>query len=187
MSTERLQIQSPPDHAICRALLIAAVAEEKRRKGEGGPQWVRCGTATFAPAAPAPRPSLRNQFSSSGLCGCCKGEGGAGGMQAGWGPYGTTGVQSWCWLRWGGVEKCCVLDHEDGAVWQGGGCNMGPEGGGVPSVMHEWCAGYCFKTLGWGAGGGGLALALARPTPPMHPHQKTFLGEKRNVLQGPET
>ena len=43
--------------------------------GEGGvgvrmgvwPQLVRCGTATFAPAAPAPRPSLRNQFSSSGL------------------------------------------------------------------------------------------------------------------------
>jgi hypothetical protein len=34
---------------------------------------LRCGTATFAPAAPAPRPSLRNQFSSSGLwpVACC--------------------------------------------------------------------------------------------------------------------
>ena len=39
----------------------------------GGRQLVRCGTATFAPAAPAPRPSLRNQFSSSGLwpVACC--------------------------------------------------------------------------------------------------------------------
>ena len=38
-----------------------------------GPQLVRCGTATFAPAAPAPRPSLRNQFSSAGLwpVACC--------------------------------------------------------------------------------------------------------------------
>ena len=37
------------------------------------PQLVRCGTATFAPAAPAPGPSLRNQFSSSGLwpVACC--------------------------------------------------------------------------------------------------------------------
>ena len=29
-----------------------------------GLQLVRCGTATFAPAAPAPRPSLRNQCSA---------------------------------------------------------------------------------------------------------------------------
>ena len=34
--------------------------------GGGGGQLVRCGTATFAPAAPAPGPSLRIQFSSSG-------------------------------------------------------------------------------------------------------------------------
>ena len=42
-------------------------------RGGGGAQLVRCGTATFAPAAPAPRPSLRNQFSSSGLwpVACC--------------------------------------------------------------------------------------------------------------------
>ena len=43
------------------------------RKGGGRPQSVRCETATFAPAAPAPRPSLRNQFSSAGLwpVACC--------------------------------------------------------------------------------------------------------------------
>ena len=41
--------------------------------GLGGAQLVRCGTTTFAPAAPAPQPSLRNQFSSSGLwpVACC--------------------------------------------------------------------------------------------------------------------
>ena len=45
----------------CEAFCVA-VGQYPTDSAEG-PQLVRCGTATFSPAAPAPRPSLRNQFS----------------------------------------------------------------------------------------------------------------------------
>ena len=51
-----------------------------------GPQLVRCGPATVAPAAPAPRPSLLSQFivCSSGLVRGSFGRGGGVGTRGEW-------------------------------------------------------------------------------------------------------